>query len=62
MFAKFDEIPSMILEFIKEKKTLRTHGRMDGQTDHSLEGGGGGGGAGIMTIWAKSYKHFCHIQ
>ena len=28
VFAKFDEIPSMILEVIKET-TLRTHGRSD---------------------------------
>ena len=52
MFAKFHEIPSMILQDIKETKRYRhTVGRSDGQREnnipshkHSLRGGGGGGG------------------
>ena len=38
VFAKFDENPSLILQDIKETKTLRTHGRTvrlsDGRTDN----------------------------
>ena len=46
MFAKFDEIPSMILQDIKETKRYgRTFGRSDVRTDG--RGGGGGGGGGI---------------
>ena len=41
VFAKFDEIPSMILQDIKETKRYgHTHTRKDGQ----LENSGGGGG------------------
>ena len=47
VFAKFDEIPSMILQDIKETKRYgHTHGRKDGQREnsipthkHSLQGG-----------------------
>ena len=54
VFAKFDEIPSMILEIIKETKRyghtfVRSDGRSDGQREnsipshkHSLRGKGGG--------------------
>ena len=31
-YARFDEIPSKTLKDIKETKTLRTNGRMDGRT------------------------------
>ena len=36
VFAKFDEIPSMILEVIKEKNVTdkRSFGRSDGRTDN----------------------------
>ena len=38
VFAKFDEIPSMTLQDIKETKTLRAHFRLfvrsDGRTDN----------------------------
>ena len=52
VFAKFYEIPSMILQDIKETKRYgHTDGRKDGQREnsipshkHSLWGGGGGGG------------------
>ena len=51
VFAKFDEIPSMILQDIKEtKRYRRTVGRSDGQRENSIPshkqfaGGGGGGG------------------
>ena len=55
VFAKFDEIPSMILEVIKEKQnvadtiTFRTHGRSDNvktvyPPTNTVCGGGGGGG------------------
>ena len=54
VFAKFDEIPSMILEVIKETKRyghtfVRLVGRSDGQRENSYPptntvcGGGGGG-------------------
>ena len=33
VYARFDEIPSIILEDIKKTKRLRTHGRTDGRTD-----------------------------
>ena len=57
VFAKFDEIPSMILEVIKDTKRYghygHTVGRSVGQREnsipshkHSLRGGGGGGGGG----------------
>ena len=36
VFAKFDEIPSMTLQDIKEKKPLRTHFRSDGQRENSI--------------------------
>ena len=40
VFAKFDEIPTMILQDIKEKKALQTHGRTfvrsDGQRENSI--------------------------
>ena len=51
VFAKFDEIPSMILEVIKETKR---YGHTDGRSDDVVKtvypptntvcGGGGGGG------------------
>ena len=60
VFAKFDEIPSMLLQDIKETKPyghtfVCSDGRMDdGQREnsisshkHSLRGGGGGGGGGV---------------
>ena len=59
VFAKFDEILSMILQDIKETKRYgRTHGRKDGQRENSIPshkhtlggGGGGGGGGGIITL------------
>ena len=37
VFAKFDEIPSMILQDIKEtKRNKHTHGRKDGQRENSI--------------------------
>ena len=50
VFAKFDELPSMILQDIKETKLYgHTVGQTDGQPEnsipshrHSLLGGGGG--------------------
>ena len=37
MFAKFDEIPAMILQDIKETKRYgRTHGRTDGQRENII--------------------------
>ena len=58
VFAKFDEIPSMILQDIMETKRYghtHTHGQKDGQREysipihkHSLQGEGGGG---IMIIF-----------
>ena len=69
VFAKFDEIPSMVLQDIKETKRYghthtHTHtvGRTDGQREnsipahkHSLRGGGGGG------IKILQEKHQCQI-
>ena len=60
VFAKFDEIPTMILQYIKETKRYgRTVGRLFGRTDNMKTvypptntvcgGGGGGGGGGIKT-------------
>ena len=56
VFAKFDEIPSMTLQDIKETKRyghtfVRSFVRMDNvktipSHKHSLRGGGGGGGGG----------------
>ena len=56
VFAKFDEIPSMILQDIKETKRYgHTHGRTDNvktvylPTNTVCGGGGGGGGGGIIN-------------
>ena len=57
VFAKFDEILSMIIQDINETKRYRrtvglSFGRTDGRENsipshkHSLWGGGGGGGGG----------------
>ena len=55
VFAKFDEIPSMMLEVIKETKR---YGHTDGRPDNvktvypstnTVCGGGGGGGGGIIS-------------
>ena len=50
VFAKFDEIPSMILQDIKEtKRYIHTVGHRENSIPshkHSLRGGGGGGGGG----------------
>ena len=49
VFAKFDEIPSMILQDIKVTKgNGHTHGRKDGQHENSIPSHKGGGG-GIIT-------------
>ena len=71
VFAKFDEIPSMILEVIKETKCYgHTVGWSVGQHEnsipshkHSLRGGGGGGGGGGINMYIykshgiiKNYK------
>ena len=60
VFAKFDEILSMILQDIMETKrygqaVVRTVRRSDGQREnsipsHKLGGGGGGGGGGIKIV------------
>ena len=51
VYARFDEIPSLILEDIKKTKRLRTDARTDGWTDNvktvypptnTVCGGGGG--------------------
>ena len=37
MFARFDEIPAMTLQDIRETKCYgRTHGRTDGQRENSI--------------------------
>ena len=43
VFAKFDEIPSMILKVIKETKR---YGHTVGRSENGGGGGGGGGGSG----------------
>ena len=50
MFAKFDEIPAMTLQDIKEtKRYRRTHGTVyPPQT--KFGGGGGGGGGGDLNL------------
>ena len=51
VFAKFDEIPSMILEVIKETKRY-------GQTVATqFAGGGGGGGGGYKNMHIKKPWH-----
>ena len=52
VFAKFVEIPSMILQDIKETKHyghMHTHGRKadNVKTVYKHRGGGGGGGGGV---------------
>ena len=58
VFAKFDEIPTMILQDIKETKRYgRMVGWSFGRTDNvktvypptNTVGGGGGGGGGIIS-------------
>ena len=54
VFAKFDEIPSMILEVIKETKRFRhTVGRTLGQRENSIPShkGGEGGGYNECSIY-----------
>ena len=58
VFAKFGEIPSMILQDIKETKRfghtfVRSFGRTDGRMDNVKGGGGGGGGGGIIMWYNK---------
>ena len=59
VYARFDEIPSLILEDIKKTKRLRTDARTDGWTDNvktvypptnTVCGGGGGGGYNKRNI------------
>ena len=73
-FAKFDEIPSMTLQDIKETKSyghtfVRLFVRMDRRTDNVKTvypptntvcgGGGGGGGGGIKTHYGFDQDGHC---
>ena len=54
MFAKFDEIPAMILQDVKETKHYRrTHARMYGQRENSIPTTNKvcGGINSLMGIW-----------
>ena len=59
VFAKFDKIPSMILQDIKEiKRYGHTHGRTDNvKTVYppTNRGGGGGGGGIIKILFVSPY-------
>ena len=61
MFAKFDEIPAMTLQDIKETKRFRrTHARMYGQRENIIPTtnkvwGGGGGINSLMAIWLLGF-------
>ena len=63
VFAKFDEIPSMILEVINETKC---YGYTDGRSDNvktvfpptnKVCGGGGAGGGVIITVMLLNFGH-----
>ena len=49
-FAKFDEIPSMILQDIKETKRYG-HKNVSDTWYTQFVGGGGGGGGGIIKFY-----------
>ena len=61
VFAEFDEIPSMILQDVKETKRYgRTFVRSDGQRENSIpsqkhRGGGGGGYNNVYDMKAGSF-------